>query len=99
LGDDLREGLTVLDVDVPDAGLHHIIDLEEHSGHPHVLGLALGLAEQARTDATLRRNLMPEALAALDTDSEDPDLDAYLAELVSDMEMLAAEALLREDRL
>ena len=39
LSDDLREGLSVLDVDVRDAGLHRIIDLEEYSGPSACIGL------------------------------------------------------------
>ena len=99
LGSDLREELDVLDVEVRDAGLHRIIDLADYKGHMHVLGLALELAEKARSDVKLRRCLQPETLAAASAYFEGDDLDGYLEDLLTDMGMLVAEELLRKDRL
>ena len=97
LADYLREALGALDVEVRDTGLQRPIELSEYRGHQHVLGLALELVEQARTDDALLRHLAPEALAVSEF-ADQAERDAYLRELLAGMDSLAAEALLREDR-
>ena len=97
LADFLRDALGALDVEVRDTGLHRPIDLAEYRGHRHVLGLALELAEQARSDDALLQSLVPAALAASEFDDQS-ERDAYLRELLAGMDSQVAEALLREGR-
>jgi DNA repair exonuclease SbcCD nuclease subunit len=97
LAEYLREALGVLDVEARDAGLHRPLDLDEHRGQQHVLGVALDLVESARTDADSLRHLEPAALANGDVYPEGPERQGYLRELLEGIDVAAAAFLLRED--
>ena len=98
LADYLRDALGVLDVEVRDDGLHRPLELDEHRGQQHVLGVALDLVEGARTDADSLRQLEPEALANGDIYPEGPKRQDYLQGLLEGIDVAVAESLLREER-
>lgn len=98
LAEYLRDALGVLDLEVRDDGLHRPLELDEHRGQQHVLGVALDLVENARTDADSLRQLEPEALANGDVYPEGPERQGYLLELLEGIDVAVAESLLREDR-
>jgi len=98
LAEHLRNALGVLDVEVRDVGLHRPLDLAEHRGQQHVLGVALDLVESARSDDELLQQLEPEALANRNEYPEGPKRLRYLRELLEGMDVAAAESFLREDR-
>jgi len=98
LAEYLRDALGVLDLEVRDDGLHRPLELDEHRGQQHVLGVALDLVENARTDTDSLRQLEPEALANGDVYLEGPVRQGYLLELLEGIDVAVAESLLREDR-
>ena len=98
LAEYLRDALGVLDLEVRDDGLHRPLELDEHRGQQHVLGVALDLVENARTDADSLRQLEPEALANGDIYPEGPKRQDYLQGLLEGIDVAVAESLLREDR-
>jgi exonuclease SbcD len=98
LAEYLCEALGVLDVEVRDAGLHRPLDLDEHRGQQHVLGVALDLVAGARTDDDSLEHLEPATVANGDVYPEGPERQGYLRELLEGIDMSVAEFLLREDR-
>ena len=97
LAEYLCEALGALDVDVRDVGLHPPIDLSRHVGQRHVLGEALALIEQARTDDSLLSLLAPLELACGDDYKDESQRLTYLRELLTGLDAAAAEHLLRKD--
>lgn len=97
LAEYLCESLGALDVEVRDAGLHRPISIDEFRGQPHVLGEALNLILNARTDDAALARLAPRELALADKFPEGAKRLEYLRELLSGLDATAAERLLRED--
>lgn len=98
LAEYLRDALGVLDLEVRDDGLHRLLELDEHRGQQHVLGVALDLVESARTDADSLRQLEPAALANGDAYPEGRKRQDYLQGLLKGIDVAVAESLLREER-
>ena len=97
LAEYLRQSLGALDVEVRDAGLHPPVQLDQYRGRPHVLGEALNLIDQARTDDTVLSRLSPEELALADKHPDGSRRLAYLRDLLVGLDVAAAERLLRDD--
>ena len=97
LAEYLCETLGALDVEVRDVGLYPPIDLSRHSGQRHVLGEALALIERARTDDSMLPLLAPSELTLGDEYEDDSQRLAYLRELLTGLDVAAAERLLRKD--
>ncbi|MBM4436558.1 MAG: DNA repair exonuclease [Actinobacteria bacterium] len=96
LGAQLRDELGVLYVEVRDTGLHRPIALDEHRGRPHLLGLALEVVDQARSDEAVLNRIGRLGLAHPRAAEGSDVRRAYLRDLLADLDLAAAEALLRE---
>lgn len=97
LAEYLGEALGALDVEVRDVGLHPTLDLSRHVGQRHVLGEALALIEQARTDDSLLSRLAPQDLACGDEYADESERLNFLRELLAGLDAAAAERLLRTE--
>ncbi len=86
----------LLAVEIMHDELTRPVDLAEHIGQPHALGLALEILDEAATDNDLLANLAPESLAGCPTGQPD-ERHAYLRALLQDTDRLTAQALLREN--
>jgi hypothetical protein len=90
----LRERLQILDVEVRDEGVMPPVDVAEHRGQPHVLGAALDLIQQARSDEQVLSEIAPGALAAAPTDPT--ARAAYLRALLDGLDVEIVAAMLEE---
>ena len=81
LEEDLRERLGVLAVEIRAVRLVPPLDIEEHRGSPHLLGLALGLLDEAGVDDALLERMAPERLAGSPGD-DDATRRRYLRDLL-----------------
>ncbi len=95
LAEILRDDLGVLDVDLHVRDLHPPIEIEDHRGQEHLLGQTLSLLAAARTDDLALKAITPSDLAGIDRADTDR-LRIYLRELLEGLDLVAAEALLRE---
>lgn len=76
--------------------MYRRIDPEKYKNGPHVLGKALKIIDEAKTNDELLIKLMPETLAGLNSDQME-DRIKYLRGLLEGMEIEAAERLLEEN--
>lgn len=81
----LQARLGALAVEVLPRSLHRPVRPDDHRERQDVLGEALALLEEARSDPGLRGSLKPEVLAGLQAgDAEDPD--EYLGTLLEELD-------------
>jgi DNA repair protein SbcD/Mre11 len=90
----LRERLQLLDVEVRDDGVAPPIEVAEHEGQPHVLGVALDLIRQARHDEAALARLAPAQLAGAPED--EAGRAAYVRALLDGLDVDIAAAMLEE---
>ena len=90
LEDELTAELGALAVELRAGDLHPPLEIAQHRGQPHVLGVALELVERALSDDDLLDELTPAALA-----SDHQDQRAYVRSLLEGLEVETAEVLLR----
>ena len=95
LAGDLADELELAGAEVRDAGLTRPIDLDEHRGQPHLLGVTLDVLDESLRSDDLLDALAPDILAGLTTDDDDLRR-TYIRELLDGAGGLLAEALLRE---
>ncbi len=90
----LRGRLQLLDVEVRDDGVVPPVEVAEHEGQPHVLGVALDLIRQARHDDKLLAQLAPAQLAGAPED--EAARAAYIRALLDGLDVDIAAAMLDE---
>jgi hypothetical protein len=89
----------VLDAELRASRVTPPVELSEHRGQPHVLGLALELLQDLRTDDDLLDHVAPEVLAGFKGDlDDDAQVFAYVRGMLVGLEGDVAEALLKEAR-
>jgi hypothetical protein len=94
-GEELARGVDAAHVEFIDLGIVRPIDVSEHRGQPHLIGLALAVAEEVGTNDDLLDQITPAELAGCGAG----DLDTkrtYLRALLNDVEASIAEALVKE---
>lgn len=96
LAAEIEELPGVLHAEVRTRRVSRPVDLSEHRGQPHVLGLALEVLELIRSDDLILDHVAPEVLAGNDDDPDSPECYAYLRSLLDGMETELAENLLQE---
>ena len=94
-GEELARSTDAISVEFLDEGLVRPIDVTEHRGQPHLLGLALGVAEELTSDDELLGRVAPAELAGC-TVGDVETKRAYLRALLNDVEASIAEALVKE---
>ena len=90
VADELASELGVLALELRATGLHAPRDLAEYRGQPHLLGVVLELIERAQSDQATLESLAPAMLA-----TDEGDRQAYLRSLLADLDLEAAEVLVR----
>ncbi len=94
LEDAFQNELNALGVQICDIGVHRPLDLDEHRGQPHLLGIVIEVLEEFETDDELLDRIAPEHLAGAGS-SSDAHRRAYLRRRAARLDMEAAETLLR----
>jgi hypothetical protein len=95
-GEELARATDACFVEFIDDGIVRPVDVSAHRGQPHLLGLALGVADDLALDDELLERVAPAELAGC-TAGDAETKRVYLRALLDDVEASIAEALVKED--